>query len=200
MSEIREPKKANSINKKNRIIDAGLQAFMEKGYYKTNTAEIAKIAGVSTGIVYSYFKDKKDILIYAVERYFDTVFEPLNVVIQTISNTTDVKAALKLFVSADILTHQKNADIHKEMFAMSQIDEDVHNLFMEREKKITESILSFISKNNVHITNVTEKIHVGYNLIDSLCHEYVYHKHDYIDYDYMINLVVDIIYSLIERN
>ena len=36
--------------------------FCEKGYYRTNTAEIAKAAGVSTGIVYSYFHDKKDIL------------------------------------------------------------------------------------------------------------------------------------------
>ena len=64
MPEVREPIKATSIEKKQRIIDAGLKLFSEKGYYNTNTAEIAKAAKVSTGIVYQYFNDKKDILIY----------------------------------------------------------------------------------------------------------------------------------------
>ena len=71
MPEIREPIKTTSIEKKQKIIDAGLKLFSEKGYYKTNTAKIAKAAGVSTGIVYQYFNDKKDILIYAVKLYFE---------------------------------------------------------------------------------------------------------------------------------
>ena len=48
MPEIREPIKTTSIEKKQKIIDAGLKLFSEKGYYKTNTAKIAKAAGVST--------------------------------------------------------------------------------------------------------------------------------------------------------
>ena len=76
MPNIREPQKVTSIDKKRRIIEAGLKAFSEQGYYKTNTAQIAKYAGVSTGIVYSYFNDKKDILVYAVNIYFENLFAP----------------------------------------------------------------------------------------------------------------------------
>ena len=61
-NEVRIPKQKRSIEKKDAIIRASYTLFCEKGYYKTNTAEIAKMAGVSTGIVYSYFQDKKDIL------------------------------------------------------------------------------------------------------------------------------------------
>ena len=60
MAEIRQPIKRTSIDKKQKIIKSGLKSnFSEKGYYNTTTVEIAKIAGVSTGIIYNYFKDKK---------------------------------------------------------------------------------------------------------------------------------------------
>ena len=47
-SKIREPRQKRSIEKKNRIIEASYALFSEVGYYGTNTAEIAKKAGVST--------------------------------------------------------------------------------------------------------------------------------------------------------
>ena len=66
---IRQPRQERSIEKKNKIINAGYELFSEVGYYGTNTAEIAKRAGVSTGIVYGYFQDKRDILISVLEIY-----------------------------------------------------------------------------------------------------------------------------------
>lgn len=59
----REPQQKRSIEKKNRIIETGFRLMCENGYQKTTTADIAKAAGVSTGIIYSYFKDKRDIFI-----------------------------------------------------------------------------------------------------------------------------------------
>ena len=68
---VRTPKQQRSIDKKNRIITAGYTLFAQKGYYNTNTAEIAKEAGVSTGIVYGYFHDKRDILVEVLETNAD---------------------------------------------------------------------------------------------------------------------------------
>ena len=75
--EIREPIQKRSIEKKEKIIESGFELICEKGYYNTNTAEIAKNAGVSTGIVYQYFKDKHDILIDALKKYADNIFYPM---------------------------------------------------------------------------------------------------------------------------
>ena len=69
MKAIREPNQERSIEKKNKIIEASYEIFSEAGYYGTNTTDIAKRAGVSTGIVYSYFKDKRDILLYVLNIY-----------------------------------------------------------------------------------------------------------------------------------
>ena len=59
-NKIREPRQERSIDKKNKIIETAYEVFSTVGYYNTNTADIAKKAGVSTGIVYGYFKDKRE--------------------------------------------------------------------------------------------------------------------------------------------
>ena len=60
--EIRQPVQQRSIETKRKIVEAGFNLFAKNGFFKTNTAQIAKEAKVSTGIVYGYFQDKKDIL------------------------------------------------------------------------------------------------------------------------------------------
>ena len=73
MNDTRIPVQKRSIEKRKRILEAGFQLFCEKGYYKTNTIEIARHAKVSTGTVYSYFKDKKEIYMGAYEAYLDSI-------------------------------------------------------------------------------------------------------------------------------
>ena len=51
MTTIREPSQKRSIETKRKIIEAGYNLFAKYGYYKINTAQIAKEAGVSTGIL-----------------------------------------------------------------------------------------------------------------------------------------------------
>ena len=50
INEIREPIQKRSIEKKEKIIKAGFELICEKGYYNTNTAEIAKAAGIELGV------------------------------------------------------------------------------------------------------------------------------------------------------
>ena len=193
MPEIREPIKQTSIEKKNKIIEAGLKIFSEKGYYNTTTAEIAKVAGVSTGIVYQYFKDKKDILIYAVRIYFDKIFEPIETKIKEIKQISDLDTTLKELILAAIEAHKRNSLAHEEMVAMSHLDEDIHNLFIESEHKIIDRILIFFEGIGINVPSMHEKVHIAYNLIEALCHEFVYHKHDFIDYDFTINETIKLI-------
>ena len=148
MPEVREPQKQTSIDKKRRIIDAGLKLISEKGYFATNTAEIAKEAGVSTGIVYQYFYDKKDILVHAVKLYFDKIFEPIEQNLKTIKDISNMDDALKSLILASIEAHRRNSLAHEEIVAMSHIDEDIHNLFIESEHKIVDRILVFFENMN----------------------------------------------------
>ena len=63
MSEIRIPTQERSKLKREKIIKKGFELMCNNGYFNTTTSDIAKYASVSTGIIYQYFNDKKDIFI-----------------------------------------------------------------------------------------------------------------------------------------
>ena len=51
MAITRIPTQKRSIETRDKIIAKGFELICNNGYYKTNTPEIAKYAGVSTGII-----------------------------------------------------------------------------------------------------------------------------------------------------
>lgn len=53
--------KRSGIESRKRIIDAAMSVFSKHGYAKANIREIAKIAGISVGGVYLYFKNKEEL-------------------------------------------------------------------------------------------------------------------------------------------
>lgn len=48
--------------KEQKILDAALILFVERGFHGTSTAEIAKTAGVATGTLFHYFKTKEELI------------------------------------------------------------------------------------------------------------------------------------------
>ena len=77
MSNTRIPMQKRSVEKRNRIIEKGFELMCEKGFYNTNTVEIAEYACVSTGIIYQYFNDKKDIFIEGVKNYSNSIMKSM---------------------------------------------------------------------------------------------------------------------------
>ena len=120
-NEVRIPKQKRSIEKKDAIIKASYTLFCEKGYYKTNTAEIAKMAGVSTGIVYSYFQDKKDILIEVVKLYISRLNKQFQPILEFFDFEKDFIVVINKFIDTAISSHQMNLEAHNEFLALAQI-------------------------------------------------------------------------------
>ena len=48
--------------RRRQIIDAAVPLFIEKGFHKTTTRQIAKAAGLSIGSLYEYIESKEDVL------------------------------------------------------------------------------------------------------------------------------------------
>lgn len=51
-----------TIGKREKIIQAAISSFCEKGFQQTSTAIISKAAGVATGTLFLYFKSKDDLI------------------------------------------------------------------------------------------------------------------------------------------
>ena len=198
LNEIREPIQKRSIEKKEKIIKAGFELICEKGYYNTNTAEIAKVAGVSTGIIYQYFKDKHDILVEGIKRYASDIFYPmLNVTSNIKIDKNNLDSVLRNMINAFVENHKLSQIAHEEIMAMTHSDKEIAEFFQENEMAMTKNISKILLDNGFDSKNLEEKVHIAIHLIDDLCHEIVYHKHKDLDYDVMINLVIDNILNLI---
>ncbi len=48
--------------RRRQIIDAAVQLFIEKGFHKTTTRQIARASGLSIGSLYEYIESKEDVL------------------------------------------------------------------------------------------------------------------------------------------
>lgn len=193
---IREPKQKRAIEKKDKIIKAGFNIICENGYYNTNTAEIAKIAGVSTGIVYQYFRDKYDILIEGLEKYGDNIFFPMlkskNINFEKREFDKFIKEIIKYYIN----NHKISNVAHEEIMSMVHSDRKVAEYYYKRELEMTNSLRDILFNNGFKDNNLYEKVHIMLGLIDNLCHEVIYHKHDNMDYDIMMKLVTDSIKDL----
>ena len=61
----------NNKDTKERLIESALAEFSEKGYTKASLRKICADAGVTTGALYFFFKDKEDLFAAIVEQPFD---------------------------------------------------------------------------------------------------------------------------------
>jgi len=136
-NEIREPIQKRSIEKKDKIIKAGFDLICEKGYHNTNTAEIAKAAGVSTGIVYNYFKDKHDILIEGIKLYANDIFYPMLNINENNFNKDNLKETFYNMINSFIENHKLSKTAHEEIMAMVHSDKEIAEFFHEYEIETT---------------------------------------------------------------
>lgn len=197
-TEIREPMQKRSIETKERIVRAGFALFSEKGFHKTNTAEIARRAGVSTGIVYHYFADKKAVFLGACALYAEQMTVPMLAFIQGLGGTAPdfdvtIAAVIDAFVSSHILVR----DSHEEMIAMSHSDPDVAALFSELEDEIDQRLADALRAIGIAPPFLLEKVHIAHGLVENYCHEAVYHKRVHLNYSAMRADIIRLIKGLL---
>lgn len=63
--------------RRRQILRAAVALFSEHGYYVVTVQQIARKAGVSTGLIYQYFGDKDDILFLALRLVLETYEEEI---------------------------------------------------------------------------------------------------------------------------
>lgn len=201
MTETRIPTQKRSIEKRNKIIEKGFKLMCEKGYYNTNTTEIAKYADVSTGIIYQYFNDKKDIFLEGVKNYSDSILYPMiNILEEKNMDINNLDKIIEDVIDKFITKHTISKKAHEELMAMSHLDEDISNIFKESEIEMTEKIVSLLKENNIILENEEEKVHIIIGIVDNLCHEIVYHNHKKLNYDIMKKEVIKIILNILKAS
>ena len=198
MSETRIPTQKRSIEKRNKIISYGFELMCNKGYHNINTNDIAKYANVSTGIIYQYFNDKKEIFIEGIKNYSDNIMFPiLNVLKNNDIKITNLEKLLNEMLDIFIKQHTLSKNAHEEMIALSHLVPDIAEIFHQKELDTTTVIVKTLKENNISSENLLEKVHIIIGIVENYCHEVVYHHHKTMNYDIMKKEVIKIITSIL---
>ncbi|MGJ7919009.1 TetR/AcrR family transcriptional regulator [Neobacillus sp. LXY-4] len=63
--------------KQDRILNAALKEFAQKGYQNASTNEIVKEAGISKGLLFHYFNNKKDLYLFLYDHFMEITMEEI---------------------------------------------------------------------------------------------------------------------------
>lgn len=164
---------------KNHIINKSAQIFLNQGYTKTTTKQIANICGISEGALFRTFKDKESI-------YLEIISEIVNKKILSLNNVNDY---FKLLV---ILMNESNQnqiikDLLIQLFSLNKtkkyLNEEIAKFYYNKLNKTT-------LKEYYELEVALSGIYLSYlNLETNM----------YFDIDYKINRYIEIISLLIQE-
>lgn len=129
-----------TIESRERIDTAAFELFCQKGYFNTNTKEIAKRAGISVGNFYNYYKDKGAVYYALLERYVDGSYEALDKLSLQMRDSGDPMGVF----SGYVYTQMERAGDTGHFFADGEVlakdDPKLRKVFYDGTDRITEKI------------------------------------------------------------
>ncbi|SEH84162.1 transcriptional regulator, TetR family [Ruminococcus flavefaciens] len=199
MQNTAKPVQARSQKTKENLLKAALSMYEKKGYHKTTVDDIAAEAGVSTGIAYRYFRNKKDILLSVISYGADNIEN-----IAELGNTkipdeiTDIRQYLEVILKSFEAFHKRYHDIHVELEGLLHTDEDVRILYSEitgeKMKIVTSRLLVFMNDD----TYIREKAYSAIGIMEQHCHMMMNNELYGLDTDVMRNIVINAVLSVLK--
>jgi len=145
--------------KQERILQAAIKEFADKGFEKSSTNQIVKVAGISKGILFHYFQNKKKLFLfvfdYCVEICMEKFYEKID------EDEKDIFGKLRQIASFKLELLHKYASIFKFLEnAIGDESSEVKSEIEERKKKLTESNYSKVF-NNIDKTKFRDGVDVS---------------------------------------
>lgn len=72
-----------SEERKDKILEVGIEEFSSKGYENANINVIAKNAGISIGLMYKYFSTKEDLFVTCIQRGMKVLDDALDEIMKS---------------------------------------------------------------------------------------------------------------------
>ncbi|KOF55660.1 MULTISPECIES: TetR/AcrR family transcriptional regulator [Clostridium] len=196
---VREPKQKRSIEKKERIISAANNLFIEKGYFNITTAEIAKTAGLSTGTVYAYFKDKKNILLECLykngQEYIGQIVDELGNFSENKDLFNTIKNILNIFIQLHTTYPKK---YHDELMSLVYTDNDVMKYFQRIKNIMMDAVVAQLKKSGIELKHEKEQSFLMYSLIENIEDELVFDINPDLNKEVLIDECARVIVAMIQ--
>lgn len=145
-----------TVHTKEKIFNAAVKVFAQKGFSAATTSEIAKEAGIAEGTIFRYYKTKKDILRGVMLQYVENFEEILDLesVEKLINENTDksIEEVLKMVAMNRYKVFEKWHSMVMVIMYEMQFHEDIKKIYldkvMEKENKLAELFIEKIKYDN----------------------------------------------------
>ena len=184
-----------AVETREKIIVSALEMYAKKGYNKTTVDEIAKNADLSVGIAYRYFKNKKALLLSALEYGFGKVSE--------LSGTSPTDLFGKNLENALISFEKIHIDyrgLHEELEGLRHTDDDVRKLYDDFTQKAIQKIYDKLPEELKNKPHSFENLHIAIGIMEDYCHHYMYKDLSNKELKYMRARTVDLTEYLLKGN
>jgi AcrR family transcriptional regulator len=145
-----DPKQARSRQTKEKIVQAAIQLFQERGYEGTTSNEIAAEAGVSVGSFYVYFTDKRQLLLTIFDRLADDMFKNIFEIVKPEHLfDSELRPTIRRAVANTIEDKQKYSGLHRVISELVLKDEEFaarRKAVMNRSVSKLEELISLANK------------------------------------------------------
>lgn len=186
----KEIKKSNTIKQK--IINAAIELFNKKGYHLTNSNEISKNAGVGVGSFYTYFKDKKSLLLEIVKNHFDKLNRDLFSFEKEESYMiTDKKQLIATIITRLLKEIKLNPEFEREIHSLLKTIPELNEIHKDHEERMLNNTKKLISswKDEITITDIDISSSIIIIVINSIVNELIMFKDEEKKRIYIVELV-----------
>ena len=200
MENTAKPIQARSQKTKEKLLTAAIAMYAKNGYHSTTVDEIAAEAGVSTGIAYRYFRNKKDLLLSALEFASKGVKDIASLdSIDTLDDNTDFRKYIDTVLMGFEDIHDRFHDIHEELEGLQHTDEDVRKFYAKVSLDMMENVIDKLSHFLPDKTNIREKTYLAVSILEQYCHLKMNSNQIDLDFSVLREQTIDTVIDVLER-
>lgn len=163
-------------NTKHKILESALILFADKGFKGTSISDIAKSAGISKGLAYNYFKDKKEIMISV----FTLLAEEIGSIYENVEKESEPKKQLKALINSTfnaIVEDEKFWRIYMNFALSPEVKEEANEFMSSFMNQLFVDIEQLFRDLNYPNPTMESKFFAA--SLDGVCFHYIYNKQQY---------------------
>lgn len=160
-----------AVETREKLLKSALELYTERGYHSTTVDEIAKNAGLSTGVAYRYFKNKKELLLAAITYGFSMI-KDLAGVQETDLFGDDLEHTLSAFERI----HTEYFAFHEELEGLRHSDSDVGRLYDEFTRSAIQNVYDNLPEDIKKKKDSLENLYIAIGIMENYCHTFMHKR------------------------
>ena len=115
--------------RRKQILDAATQVFAEKGFHRATIKDIARVAGIGDGTIYTYFASKDEVLLAVLDRLNETTERKQQFVL---GDEQDLKAFFRAYLQQRMALLWPNAEVFRAVLPELLVNGELRKRYYEQ--------------------------------------------------------------------